>query len=278
MSKNPLLQTLIAMTGQENVITVHRPVVNFIGSLEAALFLEQMLYWTPRSKMGGWVAKSDKEWQAELCLTRYSVRSAAKTLSEKKLIDVQLKRFNNSPTNHYKVNWVELESQWTAWLEALSEIEQTDNDCLDSDSSLSEIAQTLTETTAETTDIDKDDAKVFKALEGLMGALNSSVPRYVDTWLEKHSLEWILKAIDDAKVRGARSEKYIDKILINWEANGYPKSREEQIKERKVNGGNHANRTNNPATSKQVDPQQWERDAELGRQILAQRAAQRAGM
>lgn len=151
MSKNPLLQTLITMSGQENVITIHRPMVKFLGSLEAALFLEQMLYWTPRSKMGGWVAKSDKEWQGEIFLTRYGVRSAAKVLGERKLIDVQLKRFNNSPTNHYKVNLEELETQWTAWLEALSENEQTGGDCMDSDTPLSENEQTLTETTPEIT-------------------------------------------------------------------------------------------------------------------------------
>jgi DNA replication protein DnaD len=32
-----------------------------------------------------------------------------------------------------------------------------------------------------------------------------------------------------AMAKKARSEKYVDKILINWEANGYPVSREEQV-------------------------------------------------
>jgi DnaD/phage-associated family protein len=77
----------------------------------------------------------------------------------------------------------------------------------------------------------KQDAQVFRALETLMGALPSTVTRYVDAWLEKHPLEWIFKAIDEAKAHNARSEKYVDKILIGWEANGYPKSRDEQVKE-----------------------------------------------
>jgi DnaD/phage-associated family protein len=82
-----------------------------------------------------------------------------------------------------------------------------------------------------TEEIDLPDAQVFRALETLMGALPSSVTRYVDAWLEKHPLEWIFKAIDEAKAHNARSEKYVDKILIGWEANGYPKSRDEQVKE-----------------------------------------------
>jgi DnaD/phage-associated family protein len=77
---------------------------------------------------------------------------------------------------------------------------------------------------------DAPDTQIFQALEKLMGALNTSVPRFVDTWLEKHPLEKILEAIEVAKEKGARSEKYVDKVLIGWEANGYPKTREEQVK------------------------------------------------
>jgi DnaD/phage-associated family protein len=83
---------------------------------------------------------------------------------------------------------------------------------------------------------DAPDVQIFQALEKLMGALSTSVPRYVDTWLEKHPLERILQAVDIAKDKGARSEKYVDKVLIGWEANGYPKTREEQIAERRTNG------------------------------------------
>jgi DNA replication protein DnaD len=38
-----------------------------------------------------------------------------------------------------------------------------------------------------------------------------------------------LEAIEVAKEKGARSEKYVDKVLIGWEANGYPRTREEQV-------------------------------------------------
>lgn len=76
--------------------------------------------------------------------------------------------------------------------------------------------------------------KVFTALEGLNGGLNSSTARFVDTWREKHTDEWILKAVGLAKEKGA-GIKYVDTILIGWEANGYPKSRDERVKERRVN-------------------------------------------
>jgi hypothetical protein len=152
MSKNPLLHTLIQMTGQDNVITVHRPFVQFTGSLEAAMMLSQLLYWTPKSSMGGWIAKSDKEWNDELCLSRYGIRTATTTLKDMGVIETKLKKFNGAPTNHYIVQWDALEKKWVDWLESkngLSEIKQSD--CTESDNSLSEKGQSLTETTTETT-------------------------------------------------------------------------------------------------------------------------------
>jgi hypothetical protein len=164
--KNPLLQTLIAMTGQDNTITVHRPFVEFTGTLEAAMMLSQLLYWTPRATIpGGWVAKSDKDWEKELCLSRYSNRGAAKVLKSMGVIETKLKKFNNAPTTHYRIIWKSLEKKWVEWIKVgLSEIEQTDClksnkrivrnrtiHCLKSNNPLSENGQSLTETTPETT-------------------------------------------------------------------------------------------------------------------------------
>lgn len=73
---------------------------------------------------------------------------------------------------------------------------------------------------------------VFSVLEQLRGGLNTETTRYVDAWKEKHTEEWILKAVAIAKEKGA-GVKYVDSILIGWEANGYPKSRAEKVEERR---------------------------------------------
>lgn len=62
------------------------------------------------------------------------------------------------------------------------------------------------------------------------GGLNPLSADLISTWIEKHSDEWIFKAIEIARSKGARSEKYVDSILIGWEANGYPKTRDEKVK------------------------------------------------
>lgn len=74
-------------------------------------------------------------------------------------------------------------------------------------------------------------AKKIMELQG--GAMNAIDGELVSVWIEKHADKWIDLAIDTARGNGAKSAKYADKILIGWEADGYPKTREQQIAERK---------------------------------------------
>jgi hypothetical protein len=163
-----LAQTLIAMSGQRNVVTVYRPFVEFTGSLEAALMLSQLLYWTPRATIKAineqtgrtetWIAKSDKEFQEELCLSRHSVRAARQALIKLGFLKTQLRKFGPSPTIHYRLDLEILETRWRAWLAEVGYL-QPDNglsesrqpDCPKSDKNLSETRQSLTETTTPTT-------------------------------------------------------------------------------------------------------------------------------
>ena len=108
-------------------------------------------------------------------------------------------------------------------------------------------------------------ATIAKELATLQrGGLKSTDAELINTWLEKHTDEWILKAIQTAKDNGANSANYADKILINWEANEYPKTRQQLVTERK-----------SPNANKQRTPAQEPTDADraLAAQIKAERAA-----
>jgi DnaD/phage-associated family protein len=86
--------------------------------------------------------------------------------------------------------------------------------------------------------IDKRFAEIARRLALLTGgALNTTSADLIATWIEKHSDEWISRAIEIADGKGARSANYVDTVLINWEAKGYPKSREEKVQGAK-NGNN----------------------------------------
>jgi DnaD/phage-associated family protein len=235
--KNPILQTMLMMVGQSNVITIHRPLVEFLEeNLEAAMLLGQLLYWTPRSVMGGWIAKSDVDFQKELCLKRYSVRAAREMLLSKDLIETDLRKFSGAPTQHYRVRMDQLDKQWRAFIIGLSENGQSDYAKTDNPG-LSENEQSLTEITTETTKQDDRFAAISQSLALLTGGtLNATSADLISTWLEKHTVEWVLKAIEIAKDKKAKSANYVDRILIGWEANGYPKSREDKVRDVKQDG------------------------------------------
>jgi len=109
MSKHPepiksaINQLVKETAGQGNVITVNRFYVNLTGSLETALLLAQIIYWSDRTRdKAGWFAKSYKEWHDEIALSEYQVRNAAKTLAAFG-VETKLKKFNGSPTLHYRL-------------------------------------------------------------------------------------------------------------------------------------------------------------------------------
>lgn len=171
MNDNPLINTLIALSGQDEVIVVHRVFVHFTGSIEAAMMLNQLLYWTPKSHLviddkAGWIARTDQGWQIELMLSRYAVRLARETLQQLGLIETAVYGFSGAPTVHYRVKVAALIERWTQWLQkrqdhclksndGLSEIEQCPQDhCLNSDDGLSENERSNIKTTIETTVIE----------------------------------------------------------------------------------------------------------------------------
>lgn len=76
------------------------------------------------------------------------------------------------------------------------------------------------------------------------GGMKSTDADRLREWKSNHSDEWILKAIQTASDNGAKSSAYVDRILIGWEANGYPKTRRQIVTElkasRKVQGSRNA--------------------------------------
>lgn len=153
MTKNNLANTLINLSGQKNVITVYRAFVDFTGTLEAAMMLSQLLYWTPKSKNNGWIAKSDKDFQEELCLSRRAIRGSRIILLNLLVITTKKAQFNGAPTMHYRINLENLDHQWDQFL---SESEQSiipngTNDDPEQNERLSQTEQSITKTTPKIT-------------------------------------------------------------------------------------------------------------------------------
>ncbi|MFW1806350.1 hypothetical protein, partial [Acinetobacter baumannii] len=83
--------------------------------------------WMPRGHDDGSIYKSDKEWQEELCLSRYAVRQARERLEAMGFLTTELHRVKGAPTMHYFLDYEALIDCWTEWLKTdarLSENEQ----------------------------------------------------------------------------------------------------------------------------------------------------------
>ncbi|MFH1628684.1 MAG: hypothetical protein ABIE47_08170 [Pseudomonadota bacterium] len=112
------------ISGQNNSITVPRIFVKWTRSLDAALFLSQLLYWSDKGKSeDGWIYKTYREWQEETCLTEYQIRKSARLFTgwkpknpdEKKqekddreerfgnFLKTKVKKVNGTPTVHYLI-------------------------------------------------------------------------------------------------------------------------------------------------------------------------------
>lgn len=143
MKRDSMLETLRKFSGQENVLVVPKAFVNFTDSLEAAMMLSQLLYWSERNHGRAAIYKTDADWKDELSLTRYGVRQARTKLEEMGLIKTEIHRANGSPTVHYYLQEDAIEKQWKVWIQTM-ESAKTDN-------RKSEIAQSLTEITSENT-------------------------------------------------------------------------------------------------------------------------------
>jgi len=64
--------------------------VDWTGSINAALMLSQLAYWTPRKKPGEWIYKTAEDWEEELGLTQKQQRHARILLEESGLVEEKL--------------------------------------------------------------------------------------------------------------------------------------------------------------------------------------------
>lgn len=72
---NELKQLLIDLLGQKNRLSIHKSLVYFTGSLERALVLDQIIFWSERSTdaKDGWFHKSYEEWEEEITLPKHTL-------------------------------------------------------------------------------------------------------------------------------------------------------------------------------------------------------------
>jgi hypothetical protein len=94
--KHPLSRLL----GANSTIALHFEVIRACGSYEAAALCEQVVYWMPKAAdPDGWVYKTAREWQEELCLTRRGFDGARASLEASGFLESTHKRVLRGATH-----------------------------------------------------------------------------------------------------------------------------------------------------------------------------------
>jgi hypothetical protein len=72
---------------EERPVAYYPKLVKVAGSVNAAIFLSQLGYWTPKaSDPDGWVYKTQVEWELETGLTRWEQETARRQLRERSIL------------------------------------------------------------------------------------------------------------------------------------------------------------------------------------------------
>lgn len=118
LSQSALFDLVTQLTGRDNKIIVDVAFVHFCGDdLPAAVFLSQLIYWTPRAKLaGGWIAKKKEDWYAETCLSPYLIRKATELFEKRGFLETDRRKFGGAPTVHFRMNREKFMEQFIAFL------------------------------------------------------------------------------------------------------------------------------------------------------------------
>lgn len=130
-------------SGQSNVVSVPRTFCKMTGSLEAGMFLSQLLYWSDRGgRNDGWFYKSYKEWSDEIFLSEYQIRKITKQFEALGFLETTLRKADGAPTIHYRIK----QAEFSEWI-----LKFLRNDSVNSQNPTGKIEESITEITTETT-------------------------------------------------------------------------------------------------------------------------------
>lgn len=110
------LSLLARAYGSRN-ITVNNLLCRFMGSIEAGVFLSQLLYWSDKGD-GDWFHKSYPEWEEEITMSRYLVNKYASLCESMGFLKRELRYAGGSPRTHYYMDMRAFEQQLSKFIEA----------------------------------------------------------------------------------------------------------------------------------------------------------------
>ncbi len=115
------LQNVVRELNRPDIRTVSALVAKVIGDQNAGLMAVRLLHWFPRSKkVGGWVYKSWRDWNAECNLSQAQIKRVhGKGFLEAIGIERTIMKANGTPTVHYRLDENQLIQKLGEFLEIM---------------------------------------------------------------------------------------------------------------------------------------------------------------
>lgn len=196
------------VSGQDNILTIPKIYLELTEDVNAALVLNQMIYYSGITKRkDGFFYKSYVEWQEETYLTQYQIKRVVDKLKEMKLVETKLKKAHGNPTLHYKIDMDELQKSIMKKLDK----GKSSNLIIGSE----ETSQSLTETYTENY---TSSSNAFKFYEENIGMITPFNAENINFWIDKLSEELVVEALKIA-VKSNKKFNYAEGILKDWNRN-----------------------------------------------------------
>lgn len=104
-NNNPNKALITAFSGQQQTLTIPKLYAQALGDINKALFLNQVIFWSSKTKReDGFFYKTYEDWYEEILLTKRKLAPIIKYLKKIQLIETKVKKIGGDPTLHYKAN------------------------------------------------------------------------------------------------------------------------------------------------------------------------------
>ena len=115
------LHNVVRQLNRPDIRTVSALIANAMGDQQAAMMAVRLLHWFPKAKkLGGWVYKSWRDWNAECNLSQAQVKRVhGKGLLEAIGIERTIMKANGTPTVHYRLDENRLIQKLSEFLEII---------------------------------------------------------------------------------------------------------------------------------------------------------------
>lgn len=217
-NRNQIKEVIKSFSGKDNSINIPIVYIKLLDDYTTAAFLNQLVYWSDRTKRtDGYFYKTHKEWQIEMCLSRYQVDRAINKLKKLELLEVVKKKANGAPTLHYRLDMDKL----TNWIcEKLTNGNERNSqmDLLETDKSLTEITTEINKH-RETDETSKSFQYISNNLEIIQSPLKAQQLEEAIKDFKDNKLDIVTVATDYCKENN-KGINYLIKVLENWNKEG----------------------------------------------------------